>query len=460
MKKHTFLWGMSSAAYQVEGHTAADGRGRCVWDDYLENDNFGGVGVSAQVAINFYDRNQYLEDIKLMHQAGINSYRFSISWTRIIPDGLGPVNLAGIEHYRRFVQDLLDYGIRPMITLYHWDYPVQLASAGGWLNRESVKWFARYAEVVFKNFSDLCHTFVLVNEPTVDMSYREAHEAYMRGVILGQLETMVCGTDRLSERLCALNHILLASSEAQCIFRKGGYQGECGMAIPFFPVETTELPTVLDTKNAQWVDALLNRWYLDAIYKGKYPQDLLDLLVETGSDAGIQPDDARTICNASFDFLGVNYYAPFYIRHDGSDKAYSPAIALKEGRLTMNGPDRPDCFYQLLMRIKNDYGNPLVYITENGAGFDGEDILIDGKIDDQNRVRYIQEHTSAMLQAVRNGANVRGYHVWSSHDNLEWQRGYQIRFGMIYVDYDTQRRIPKQSFYAYRDIITENQDNR
>ncbi|MCP1660868.1 glycoside hydrolase family 1 protein [Neisseria perflava] len=451
-----FLWGMSSAAYQVEGHTSDDGRGRCVWDDYLERDYYGGIGVSARVAINFYDRKQYLADLKLMQQAGINSYRFSISWTRIIPDGIGPVNPDGVAHYRRFIEDLIDHGIQPMITLYHWDYPAALAAGGGWLNRDSVKWFARYAEVVFKNFADLCEVFVLINEPTVDMAFREAHEAFVNGEDLGVLNALLCSQSRLAERLKTINHILLACAEAQRIFREGGYAGVCGVAVPFSPVEAVENGSELDIKNAQWVDALLNRWYLDAMYKGQYPQDLLDLLAATGGDAGIQEGDAAAIGAAQFGFLGINYYAPFYIRHDGSGEDYAPTLFDKDGEMTMNGPVRPDCFYNLLMRIKNDYGNPLIYITENGAGFVGEDVLVDGKINDAGRCRYIENHAAALLQARQEGANVQGYHVWSSHDNLEWQRGYEVRFGMIYVDYDTQARIPKQSFYAYKNLITNN----
>jgi beta-glucosidase len=444
-----FRWGAASAAYQVEGAFNADNKGRSIWDVYLDDDHLAGPGISGDVAINFYDREQYLKDIALLKKMGLNSYRFSISWPRIMPDGLGPVNPAAIAHYRQFITDLKDAGIQPMLTLYHWDMPASLAAAGGWENRASIDWFQRYAEVVFANFADQVDLFVLVNEPSIERDLKTAAEEKMAGgkgslVLLPDLA-------HLAVSLKTFNHILLACAAAKKSFDARGYKGRVGLAIPLFPPLTAANPSASDIGAAKLGDGVLNRWFLDAMFKGTYPADILAFAKARTLDTDIRPEDAATIHAAHFDFLGINYYAPAFFRHpkEAQDPAAAEAFTPEGIDKAFNGAVRPDVFKALLDRIRIEYGNPTVYITENGAGFPGEDQLVDGTVHDVRRCRYIVQHVAAMQQAIAAGADVRGYHVWSSHDNLEWTSGYGSRFGLIYVDFDTQQRTPKQSAEVY-----------
>lgn len=453
-----FLWGAASAAYQVEGHTQADGRGETVWDYYLDELKLGENGDTGREAIHFYHRDTYLKDIAIFKQMGLNSYRFSLGWTRIIPDGVGKINQAGIDHYRQFIKDLQAAGIRPLITLYHWDMPKQLFMQGGWKNRQSVDWFKHYAEVVFEHFHDLAEDFVLINEPSVEFGQgvlakqREASSKSTAPAILPAFEN-------LADALKTYNHILLASAAAKEVFKAKGYKGRLGLAFPYFPVLNPKDATAeADKKNAQYADGVVNRWFLDAMFKGSYPADILALAEKYRLDTGVQAGDAAKVGAAKLEFLGINYYAPLYIRTRKDAKTdYAPEMQLSDGdaEVAFNGAVRPDLFKQLLLRIRDEWGNPTVIITENGAGFPGDDELKDGKVNDEKRSRYLASHIAAMKEAMQEGANVAGYHVWSSHDNLEWFSGYGSRFGMVYVDFKTQQRTPKMSTEVYKQIIRE-----
>jgi beta-glucosidase len=448
-----FRWGAASAAYQVEGATKTDGKGSSIWDVYLDEHQLAGKGVTASTAINFYDRKQYLKDIELFKKLGLTSYRFSISWPRIIPDGTGAISEAGVAHYRQFIADLKAAGIKPMLTLYHWDMPANLAAQGGWANRESVQWFKHYADVIFDNFSDEVDLFVLVNEPSVERATQTMAEERMAGAP-GTL-AIVPGKAHLATALKSFNHILLASAAAKKSFDAKGYKGRLGLAIPLFPTLTTANANEQDKIDAKSTDGVLNRWFLDAMYKGTYPEDILQIVKNNNLDIDVQPQDAKTIQAAHFDFLGINYYAPLYIRHKPAGAPdYAPEMYLQASeKNAFNGAVRPDQFKILLERMKNEYGNPTIFITENGAGFPGEDVLVSGKVKDVNRCQYIVDHIAAMQAAMKEGVDVRGYHVWSSHDNLEWLSGYSSRFGMIYVDYSTQQRTPKLSAEIYSRLI-------
>jgi beta-glucosidase len=448
-----FRWGAASAAYQVEGASTAEDKGPSIWDVYLDDYHLAGPGISGRVAINFYDRDQYLKDIVLMKQMGLTSYRFSISWPRIIPDGLGPVNPAAIAHYRRFIDDLKAAGIQPMLTLYHWDMPASLAAAGGWENRASVEWFQRYAEVVFANFADQVDLFVLVNEPSIERDLKtEAEERLASGK--GELR-LVPDNAHLAVSLKTYNHILIASAAAKESFTAKNYKGRLGIALPLLPPLTADNASESDRAAAKFGDGVLNRWFLDAIYKGTYPADILAFAKAHSMQIDVQPGDAARIHAAHLDFLGVNYYAPGFYRHPAGPGDVSPAETYTPEGIdaAFNGPVRPDQFKALLNRIRTEYGNPTVFITENGAGFSGDDQLINGAVRDVRRCRYLVSHVAAMQQAIAAGADIRGYHVWSSHDNLEWLSGYKGRFGLIYVDFDTQQRIPKLSAGIYARLI-------
>lgn len=448
-----FRWGAASAAYQVEGSATADNKGRSIWDVYLDDHSLAGPGVSGAVAINFYDRDQYLEDIALFKALGLNSYRFSISWPRILPDGQGPVNPKAIAHYRRFITDLKAAGIEPMLTLYHWDMPAQLAAAGGWSNPKSIDWFQRYADVVFANFSDLVDSYVLINEPTVERATKQLAEDRLNGES-GDMQ-IIPGQAHLADALKTFNHILLASAAAKESFSRQGYTGQIGLALPLFPTLTSDGASEADKQAAILADGILNRWFLDAMYHGTYPEDVLELARELDLDTGIKEGDAARIGAAHFDYLGINYYAPLFVRRPAqASTTYAAQMYVPDtSKAAFNGPVRPDQFKALLERIRLDYGNPPVVITENGAGFPDEDQLVDGKVEDLRRCDYLVTHIEAMKSAMADGADVRGYHVWSSHDNLEWLSGYGSRFGLIYVDFDTQKRIPKLSFQVYARMI-------
>lgn len=448
-----FRWGAASAAYQVEGAPSADGKGRSVWDHYLDDRSLAGPGVSGAVAINFYDRAQYLQDIALMKRLGINSYRFSISWPRILPDGQGPVNPAAIAHYRQFIADLKAADIQPMLTLYHWDMPLALAEAGGWENRDSIAWFKRYAEVVFANFSDQVDLYVLVNEPLVEFGMKHLAEQRMAGE--PGVFAIVPDGPQLTRALTTFNHVMLASAAAKASFDAQGRQGRLGVALPLFPVLNAEGATTDDQASAALADGVMNRWFLDAIYNGRYPEDVVAAARDKGADTTSWAADARTIGEAGFDYLGINFYSALYIRRPAqAPSGYAVEMFTPEGVYTaLNGPVRPDQFKALFDRIRTDYGNPTIFVTENGAGFPNEDTLIDGAVVDTRRCRYILDHVSAMQAAIRDGSDVQGYHVWSSHDNLEWLFGYGSRFGMIHVDFDTQVRTPKRSAEVYGRLI-------
>ncbi|SYZ51392.1 glycoside hydrolase family 1 protein [Xanthomonas arboricola pv. juglandis] len=447
-----FLWGASSAAFQVEGATSAEGRGKSIWDVYLDDEHLGQNNASGRTAINFYDRRQYLKDIELFRRMGLTSYRFSVAWPRIIPDGTGKVNMRAVAHYRRFIDDLRAAGIEPMLTLYHWDMPESLAKAGGWDNRESIDWYAHYAKVVFDNFHDKVNLYVLVNEPLVESAYTNTVAERLAGRPGPFL--LVPDADHLQVSLRRFNHILLAAAAAKGEFNQAGYHGRLGVALPLFPILTDKGATRADAQAATLADGIVNRWFLDGLYKGAYPADVLKLASDMKLDIDVHPGDAAQVTAAGLDFLGINYYAPLFVRQRAGTQGYGAESFIPPlTDAAFNGPVRPDQFTAVLDRIRIEYANPAVYITENGAGFPGDDVLKNGVINDVRRCRYIVDHVAAMQKAMAKGADVRGYHVWSSHDNLEWLSGYGSRFGMIYVDFDSQARISKESAKTYARII-------
>jgi beta-glucosidase len=331
--------------------------------------------------------------------------------------------------------------------------PASLARAGGWENRASVDWFKHYADAVFANFADQVDLFVLVNEPSVERATKIMAEERMTGA-KGTF-AILPAAENLGGALRTFNHILLASAAAKKSFDAHGYKGRLGLAVPLFPTLTGKGASSGDKAAARIADGVLNRWFLDAMYKGTYPEDVLVVARSRRLDIDVQPTDAATISAAKFDYLGVNYYSPLFFRQPkGATGDYAAEMFLPEGTYAaFNGAVRPDQFKALLDRIRTEYGNPAVFVTENGAGFAGDDVLKDGAVNDVKRCRYLVDHVAAMHAAMGAGADVQGYHVWSSHDNLEWLSGYGSRFGMIYVDFDTQARTPKLSSTIYARLI-------
>jgi beta-glucosidase len=405
-----------------------------------------------------YDRAQYLEDIALLKQLGVNAYRFSLNWPRILPEGTGKPNAKGIAYYRSLIADLKAADIEPLVTLYHWELPQALAEKGGWANREVVDWFRHYAGVVFDHLGADVRLFLALNEPSTDLGFtayaRQLRETPSRRepVSLTPLPPAAF-TSFPGARM--VHHQHLAAAAAVEEYRKRSLPGRiASVAMLLFPAVPAS-GSEADLEAARRADGLMNRIYLDPMLKGTYPEDVVAALGGVGAELPVEPGDMETIARNRADFLGVNFYSGFPFAAD-------PAATDNWGlRMTWkgppdeawNGPTRPDLLTAGLLRLRDEYGNPPMMITENGAGFPGEDVPVDGKIEDARRTDYLVRHVAALGDAIRQGADVQGYFHWSSHDNFEWFAGYGRRFGLIHVDFATQRRTPKRSAGAYRALI-------
>lgn len=448
-----FLWGVASAAYQVEGAYQAEGKGESKWDFFTNK-----VGVTqftigekqtANIAINMYDRKQYLQDIQLMKQLGINTYRFSIPWSRIIPLGIGKVNEMAIAHYHLLIQDLKAAGIEPMVTLYHFDMPQALMEKGGWTNRESVLWYKNYASVIFDNFGSEVKHFITFNEPYI--------EFFVADFLMNLTQSKESASIRYANEMINVHHQLLASAEAIKTYKSLNLGGMIGITFNLSPCLPMDATNADDVNAVSLQDELLNRIVLDPVFKGKYPDKALAAIQKYNPAFQPSAADMQFIASNKPDFLGINFYAPALVKHDESSALGVSWMGNNTDAVKMNnGPVRPDQLYQLLMRIKTEYGNPATIITENGASFSNdEDKVVNGKVIDSLRSDYIGRHIASALQAQKDGANLKGYCVWSGWDNFEWIFGYSVRFGLIHVDFDTQQRVPKQSYYTYQSILRQ-----
>jgi beta-glucosidase len=451
-KKQPFLWGVATCAYQVEGAYQTDGKGESKWD-FLTNtvritEKVIGQNHTGNVSINMYDRTQYLKDIALMKELGLNSYRMSLDWSRIIPDGTGAVNEVALKHYDVLIDDLLAAGIEPFVTLYHFDYPAVLLKKGGWANPEMPNWYYNYASVVLKRYGQKVKHFITFNEPYIEFFLVEnllsggnpndlTKEKYMSQMQKAHAQMVV------NARVIKLYHDLKL-------------KGEIGIVLNVNPAAAWDENNVADIKTTEFQDILINGLFLDPLYKGRYPKMALDSLAKYNPTFNPSAEDMALIATQKPDFLGINFYAPAIVK--GEDTAMSLKwLDNNPDAIKSNvGPVRPEYLYKILMRLKNDYGNPKVYITENGTGYVSEDVKINGKIIDPMRADYIKKHVEWSLKAKSEGANLNGYMVWSGWDNFEWVSGYSKRLGLIYVDFETQERTPKQSYYEYQKIIKAN----
>ena len=456
MSRDRFLWGAASAAYQIEGGWDADGKGLSKWDVYTNRyhvtEPVTGRQETGNVAIDAYSRKQYLEDIATMRALGLDAYRFSISWPRVLPEGVGRVNQAGLDYYSLLVDDLIANGIKPVVTLYHWDFPWALHEKGGFHNRDVIAWFAEYARVVFGALGDRVDTFITMNEPFFDLLLMDLIAENMRD---GR-EPLRCTAAQWGRQVPALHNLYLASAAAVGEFRAIGRPGMVGIALPLSPTLPMDAGKADDAVAAGTWDTFFNRWPLDAALAGDYADDVLATLRRLAPAFSVSDADRAALEANTVDFVGVNFYSPAYCRRNdalplGVEWGLNPDTVQ-----AFNGPVRPDALYDLLMRIYAEYDGPPILITENGAGFGPRDeVMVDGMVRDPLRSDYIRRHTAAVLRARSDGADVRGYMEWCPFDNFEWFRGYDTRLGMVHVDFATQKRTPKQSFYAYRDIIAE-----
>jgi beta-glucosidase len=426
-----FLWGASTAAYQIEGALDADGRGPCVWDTFTDQGRIQD-GSSARIGCDHYHR--WPEDIALMKQAGFNAYRFSLAWPRIVPAGTGAVNAKGLDFYDRLVDGLLAAGIRPMACLYHWDLPQPLEDKGGWQGREVVGPFADYARIVAARLADRVKDWMMLNEPNVVAIFGYGVGEHAPGHKLGE-----------QGMLRALHHQNLAQGAALRAIAAEHSGLTLGTVINLQPCRAEDDKPENVAAAARW-DAVWNRVPLDGLLRGRIPALLADKMkgfVQAGDEEAIR---------YPIDLLGINYYSRMTMKHEAGhpfDVFWGDAHC---DRWTFMGwPVQPDGLYDLLMEFKTDYGNPAVYIAENGAAYDDK-VEADGSVRDADRVAFLRDHLQSVARACADGCNVKGYLCWSLLDNFEWAFGLSKRFGIVRVDYDTGRRTPKDSYRFFAEV--------
>jgi beta-glucosidase len=450
--KKPFLWGVATAAYQVEGAYQTDGKGESKWD-FLTNK----VGITqftigekqtGNVSINMYDRNQYLKDIQLMKELGVNSYRMSLDWSRIIPNGTGEVNEKALAHYDQLFDDLLAAGIEPFVTIYHFDYPAVLLHQGGWGNPEMINWYTNYASIVIKRYGKKIKNFITFNEPYI--------EFFLVENLLNAQNNKLPATEYYMSQMQKAHRQLMANAKVIQLYHDLKLDGQIGIVLNLNPAAPWDTQKMGDVKAANFQDVLINDLFLDPLYKGKYPQVALDSLAKYNPTFKAEAADMAFIAKYKPDFLGINFYAPAVVKGEDSPMSLKWLDNNPDAVKSNVGPVMPEYLYKILMRLKNEYNNPLVYITENGTGFVSEDVKVNGKINDPMRADYIKRHIEWALKAKQEGANLHGYMVWSGWDNFEWVSGFTKRLGLIYVDFATQERTPKQSFYEYQKIIKAN----
>jgi beta-glucosidase len=431
-----FLWGTATSAYQVEGSPLADGAGPSIWHRFTHTPNLVRDGATGDVACDHYRR--YRDDVALMRTLGTNAYRFSMSWSRIIPTGRRLVNPAGLDFYERLVDALLAAGIEPMVTLYHWDLPAALDDLGGWLNPEIAKWFAEYAAVVFRKLDGRVKLWTTLNEPWV-----VTDGGYLHG-------TLAPGHRSHFEAPIASHHLLRAHGEAVRAYRAEG-RHRVGIVVNLEPkYSASDDPA--DLAATARADAYMNRQYLDPIFHGRYPEELGEVFGEAWPR---WPADDFALIRQPIDFLGVNYYTRNVTRFDAQGGALR-VVSVRQPRATYTetgwevfAPALTDT----LLWVKDRYGNPPTYVTENGAAFFDPPALDGDRLADPLRVDYLRKHIAAVHAAIDRGADVRGYFVWSLLDNFEWSHGYSKRFGIVHVDFETQKRSPKDSARFYGRVI-------
>jgi beta-glucosidase len=443
-----FLWGVATAAYQIEGAVNEDGRGPSIWDTFTAEPGRVKNNGTGAVACDHYHR--YREDVALMKDLGVGAYRFSISWSRVLPTGSGQVNEKGLGFYDRLVDELLAAGIKPAVTLFHWDLPQALEDAGGWLSRDTAAKFADYATVVGQRLGDRVHLWMPLNEPVVHSMFGYATGYHAPGKELG------------FGALPVVHHLLLGHGLATQALRTAGC-GNIGIASNHAPTWAAS-QSEADREAAATYDTLINWMYADPILRGSYP----DPLISAGMPDGWE-EDMATIAEP-LDWFGINYYQPILVAAPGSPAPGSPATEgarLPEGlpfeprALTgypvtdFGWPVVPEGLSEIIATFRERYGETLlpIYITESGCSYH-DTVDPDGAVHDPQRVAYHEAHLGALKASMDEGADVRGYFVWSIIDNFEWSAGYGERFGLVHVDYETQKRTPKDSYHWFRKVAS------
>jgi len=424
-----FRWGTATAAFQIEGAVDEDGRGPSIWDNFTKQKGKIRNGHHAEIACDFYNR--YESDLQLVKELGFKEFRFSLSWSRILPAGTGEVNQKGIDFYNRVIDKCLDLGIEPWITLYHWDLPQALEDRGGWKNREIIDWFSEYVNLCATEFGDKVKNWIVLNEPTA-----VAGLGYTTGM-------HAPGKKGIFNFLPVVHHLALCNAEGGRIIRKLVQNAYIGTALSCSHVQAfTDKPK--DVRAAQRADAIMNRLFLEPALGLGYPTDVFPFL--NNIKKFIKPGDEEKLA-FDFDFIGLQNYFRIIVKHS----YFAPVLWLEEipakkrnVPLTVMGWEvAPDGMYDILRQFSNYSGVKEIIISENGAAF--EDSLEDGKVVDERRIRFFEDYLKSILKAKNEGVKVTGYLAWSLLDNFEWAEGYHPRFGLVYVNYETQERIVKES---------------
>ncbi len=432
-----FLWGAATSAYQVEGSPLADGAGPSIWQRFARTPGRIANGDSGDIACDHYRRME--SDVALMRELGLTAYRFSVNWGRVLPQGRGAVNEAGLGFYERLVDTLLANGIEPLLTLYHWDLPEALDNQGGWLNPDIAHWFADYTALMARRLDDRVKRWCTINEPWV-----VADGGYMHGVLAP-------GHRSKHEAALATHQLLRAHAAGVRAYRAEG-RHQIGLVVNIEPKHLAPAAGEADRHARELAHAYMNRQYLDPTIHGRYPEALREVF---GADWPNWSDAEVEALKTEVDYLGLNYYTRAVVQADPAAWPV-PVRAVRQpgGIYTETGWElHPQSLTETLLWMHREYGGLPLYVTENGAAFYDPPKAIDGRIPDPLRLHYLQTHLGAVADAIRQGADLRGYCAWSLFDNLEWAHGYSKRFGLVHVDFETQQRTLKDSARWYAGVI-------
>lgn len=434
MFNKNFQFGVATSSYQIEGSKLNGANLNSIWDAFAKKQGVVEDGSDGSVACEHVIK--YKEDIKLMKNLGIDVYRFSISWTRIMPKE-GEISAEGLDFYFNLFKELKSNGIKTSVTMYHWDMPQWIYEKnGGWISRDTAHLFLEYAKVLFKNFDEYVDSWITLNEPHVS-----SYLGYMSG-------EHAPGHKNVKEYFKAVHYLNLAHGLA-VEYYKSNYNRPIGIVLNLVPVYT--IKDSVNNKIAQSIlDATINRMHLDSIFKGSYPIDfLIHYAPQVGSYDFIKDRDMK-IVSAEIDFLGINYYTRSYIKY-GTASSPIEGISTDIKRTTMGWEVYPEGLYDTVKRVRNEYTEIPIVISENGSAW--KDELIDGRVNDEDRIDYLNSHLEVVAKLNEEDMNITGYFAWSFMDNFEWAFGYNQRFGIVYVDYDSQKRYPKDSYFRYQEII-------
>ncbi|MED1864156.1 GH1 family beta-glucosidase [Fictibacillus nanhaiensis] len=438
----SFVFGTATSSYQIEGARLEGGRTLSIWDTFCDTPGKVYQQHNGSVACDHYHR--FEEDIQQIKKLGVETYRFSVSWPRIFPEK-GVLNAEGMDFYKKLTQSLREEGIKPAITLYHWDLPLWAHEEGGWVNRESVEWFMELTKVCFQELDIEVDSWITHNEPWCAgfLGYHQGFHAP--------------GHTNMDEAVRAVHHMLLSHGKAvQYLKNELQSKTPIGITLNLSPIYA-KTDSVNDQLAANNADGYSNRWFLDPVFKGQYPVDMMNLFSKYVHSYDFIEAGDMEIISTSCDFFGINYYSRGIVEFSAASDFLHRGAHSDYEKTGMGWDIAPEEFKDLIRRLRQEYTDLPIYITENGAAFD--DVLENGRVHDHGRVDYIEKHLQAVSDLNDEGMNIEGYYLWSLMDNFEWSFGYDKRFGIIYVDFDSQERIWKDSAYRYAEIVKNRGNN-